>query len=158
MYNFNKYGQLRPIAVGQRVLFTWEFPVCLNGAYMYLQSTFKVEIGHSEFFFKDDQMQLFFAFICSIRLVNNIRAFTKKAMLSEMGKFLPEEGLEDLYTYQNREHVDTFLVPALPRKFNVYFQKTEWNLRFNKLDVEQLPYYRINQNRSFVSCSADTRK
>ena len=115
-------------------------------------STFIVEIGHSEFFFKDDQMQLFFAFICSIRLVNNIRAFTKKAMLSEMGKFLPEEGLEDLYTFQNKEHVDTFLVPALPRKFNVYFQKTEWNLRFNRLDVEQLPYYKINQNRSFVVC------
>ena len=41
-------------------------------------SSFKVEIGNSEFFFSDDQMQIFFSFIVNIRLANHIRTYIKK--------------------------------------------------------------------------------
>jgi hypothetical protein len=148
--NFDEKQKEVLIASGKLFNVIMRRPLSLNATYAYLMSSFKVEIGESEFFFKDEQMPKFFTFILNIRLVNHIRAFIKKFDYKMGTAVDPIEDEEDPYKLQSSGKVDSNLVPTMPSKIKVHFTKTKWHLQFNQVDVEPLDYYNRLKYRKFL--------
>ena len=122
--NFDDFGKIRHIAVGKTVQLIFRRPLSLNDTYAYLKTTFKLESEETDFYFSDEQMQVFLGFVMMIRLLNNLRSFIKKWVFS-MGKddcINFKEELENLYKYQSSDIVESTLVP---------------NVRFPDADAQQ---------------------
>lgn len=111
--NFDEYNKKRHIAVGKNVQLDFRRPLSLNDSYAYLKTAFKLESEQTDFYFSDEQMQVFLGFVMMIRLLNNIRSFIKKFVF-QMGKddsnYLDKELLK-LYDYQSKGMVESTLVP-----------------------------------------------
>lgn len=107
--------------MGQTVQLDYRKPLSLNDTYSYLKTAFKLESEQTDFYFSDEQMQVFLGFVMMIRLLNNIRSFIKKFVFhmgKDDSKFLEEERLK-LYDFQSKDMVESTLVPNVRKKITL---------------------------------------